>query len=468
MFSKQPLFIGANASLRSKVEATYGDVHHYALMGVPILEGRMVPGTLHVFVKVLQTNDVLCKLRGFLFFETAAPPGRRGSKYLAPRGIYRSLVLQAQTHEESKATNLTILEPPPDKKGRKEGTPHEFFFTCENCTSNMVLSVQQFKRVIPLGNLLQRAAPREGSTSLQIVKFLPTRAGNFPMELYMELLKASVMHHAKLGFTRCVLYARPWDAILFQHQPSFRQLRDLGLKVIEWEALASPSDVEIGNFDFIIQMFHVSLSFWGVKSRVLLTDLDEFFALPRGRTIHDELQKGGCMWRWVGARLAVHDVTSKKLELPTATSHILFNWTLWQMQKKVHRLSGIGAPLWALTLRNRKARMEKVFLQPSSQMMGFIHRAYCCPKVKHAASSSSTGLTSPDPGHMMNNVKSTGGKHVRSQIQELPCRSKLTLCTTLQQSCAFVAHVPDMYKVRLSAKQSQQWEEDSSWLWSAQ
>lgn len=464
VLTHQPLLTCANASLSCIRDSNYGDVQQHALLGMPILEGRGVPGTLHIFLKALRLDSLGYKVRGFLFFETSSPPRRRGHKYLAPPGLYESLTLQVTT-EGSEAIRVPILQLPSDKKGRREATPQEFFFTVECCNTNTVLSVQQFKRVIHIRSLLQRGEAPAGSSTLKIVKFLPTYFGSFSMESYMELVKASVMYHTSIRFTNSVLYARPWRLTLLKQQAQFQQLCEIGLTIVEWEALASPTDVEIGIYDFLIQMFHISLSFWGVKSRVLLTDLDEFIALPRGRNILDEFHDGGCFSNGDVALVPVHNVRPEDLSLVNASSDLLFNLTLWNEQK-ISTGSGVGAPIWALTLRAKRAIAPKVFLQPNRQMMGYMHSAYCCPEFRDTEFSPLTVATAVDLGRIKSSWKRIGGELVYNQKQDLPCNSKVVLCRRIQQSCAFIAHVSDMYGVRGKNSRSHEWEKDTSWLWS--
>ena len=299
--------------------------------------------------------------------------------------------------------------------------------------SDLHLAIDGWAHAVPLAAVLAEGRERPflggNATAPPSVRIVFSVPFDSPDRFALALVPHIAFHRA-LGFGTPLLYAADNFAPFVVAHPAAAPLT-----IVRWADTALFSDPEHQqrpSWEYESQTWvymHALLSHWGDGDvRLLLSDVDEFFASPTRASVVD-LLTSGCLSGAPSWPLARHDVY------------------------RAHPRGGSGGGLpatWAtppeqLTLRMLEPLLgNKLLLDPSDAFAIWVHEAVRCPD--------------PPPPTLVPVNYSTPAQR--------PCRrpaKQLLNDPTPPLACAWIAHNPNLLTQRYSAPEGAV--PDTSWQW---
>eukprot|EP00963_Diacronema_lutheri_P000308 scaffold22_cov401-Pavlova_lutheri.AAC.7 len=421
----------------------FGGVHHYALLlGV---SGRKatIPGLLHVFLKTVQLSEGVVLLKGFIFFEAMNVPSRSFGHYNQPAQTFRKLKFRVKSKYGNEEYKVFLGTDPTDMHLYMK-SPAILFTELPAHSTDLQLHVSGSQRSILLDEVLYKPCQPHMDAPVAFVKHLRTSTRDLHVSAYVELLKVSFRYHQSLGFKKFIVYERPEVILkLLRHSQVHDLLQD-GLVIIRWKALERPLETKSSGYDSVLQFYHVALSFWGANVRILLTDLDEFIALPDGKTLSQEVE--GCLEQWNGCELQRFGVVEEVGGNAPHDVFDVFNAKYWNANKEAWGLSGIGAPLGGLVPVRPPLKAGKVILNPNTDVFFNIHHCFRC-RVSIPARMKLPSSRASLFGLQGISTNGSEGPQGMQNLLEL-CTSQPRRFSIALPTCVFVVHVQQMLFMR--------------------
>ncbi|KAI8462212.1 MAG: hypothetical protein J3K34DRAFT_450218 [Monoraphidium minutum] len=292
------------------------------------------------------------------------------------------------------------------------------------------LVILNSKRYISLATLLERTySVRHSTVQLKpdVFKIIPPVHMHGPVTVKQaaQRLAWQVEHHLNIGFTGVIMYVYPGHALLLEAEPALQDfLRSGKATLVSWDVLSIYEGM--GFFDQQVALAHGLLSFWGRWCYVFPADLDEFLipATP-GDTLPDMLSSGCLSLHPECSILSGHAVFPHELDPPN-----MIEPDLWAHAGPL--------PLQYYQYSSGGGGMVKPLMDPNRVFPACIHATNVCTGTGHVADGTSMGKLSS------------------------PC-SKRRACDAVPNTCAWIAHVINMHRVR--AKPENATVVPSNWLW---